>query len=270
MAGDSGGVFGVTVAVGEGGACTLERNNALRSTTVAIADNRITSECHWFQDKGKDIPCLLLCCFRAISLRRSSSFLLPTAALRSFEAFSRASKRSLSRPLPLAIESAGRKGERALGERMGGGERSEGRKLSSSCLRAQTVGLLGEKPGEKGEKGSQIGSSGDARDMEISGMAGIARGIVRRDAVNDRLRRIEAETNRRTEEARRPAPVQLTQRESHRGEAGPRRGMEEKERRYTDTETPDEMEGEDGEQPTRPQHTSLYASIYSPPCKPPP
>ena len=127
-----------------------------------------------------------------------------------------------------------------------------------------------EKRGEKGEKGSQIGSSGDARDMEISGMAGIARGIVRRDAVNDRLRRIEAETNRRTEEARRPAPVQLTQRESHRGEAGPRRGMEEKERRYTDTETPDEMEGEDGEQPTRPQHTSLYASIYSLPCKPPP
>ena len=202
-------------------------------------------------------------------MRRSSSFLLPTAALRSLEAFSKASKRSLSRPFPLARESAGRKGERALGERVGGGERRDGRKLSSSCLRAQTVGLLGEeKPGEKGEKGSQTGSSGDAREMEISGMAGMARGMVGSDAVKDRLGRTEVETNRRIE--RRPAPVQLAQRESHRGEAGPRREVREKERRWTKTETPDEMVGEDGEQPTRPQHTSLYASIYSPPCKPPP
>lgn len=37
MAGESGGVFGVKVAVGDGGASTFERKRARRSTTMALA-----------------------------------------------------------------------------------------------------------------------------------------------------------------------------------------------------------------------------------------
>lgn len=37
MAGESGGVFGVKVAVGDGGASTFERKRARRSTAMALA-----------------------------------------------------------------------------------------------------------------------------------------------------------------------------------------------------------------------------------------
>jgi hypothetical protein len=39
MAGDSGGVFGSAVAVGEGGALTLDKNRARRSTRKKLARN---------------------------------------------------------------------------------------------------------------------------------------------------------------------------------------------------------------------------------------
>lgn len=65
---------------------------------------------------------------------------------------------------------------------MGGGESRVARQLSSDSL---SEGWSLQKPGEKGEKGSCAGSSGDAREMEISGTGEMARGMVESEAMND-------------------------------------------------------------------------------------
>src|SRR5229473_5254591 len=104
MAGDSGGVFGSAVAVGDGGALTLDKNRARRSTRKRLA-----------QDRKKGLRCslcLLLWAFMASSFRRLGTFFVP--AFFSFVDARSASKRAGSRPFSVDEVSVGRKGEGCL------------------------------------------------------------------------------------------------------------------------------------------------------------
>ncbi len=141
--------------------------------------------------------CLLLCTFNAISLRRSvGDLLVPNAAFLSRWACSIASNLSLSRPLPVMGASLGRRGDSCFGViASAGGESRVGRKLSESSLRKVHWW--------KGENGSGTNSSGEAREMEISGTGERASMLTRRTAGGRGLLACKKKHRRRG----RPAPV---------------------------------------------------------------
>lgn len=152
--------MGNKVAVGEGGAKTLDRKRARRSTERKLKTNL---EFWMARHRTITLPCFVLCTFSAISLRRSGDLLPPTARLRSLEALNNASKRSRSRPWPRTGESLGRSGDNCLGERgdtAGGGDSRAGLGLSGSCMK------LGFEA-ENGENGSLMGTWGGAGEMAI-------------------------------------------------------------------------------------------------------
>lgn len=115
---------------------------------------------------AENVLCLVLCALSAISLRKSGDFLAATVAFLSLHAWRIASKRSRSKPLLGFNASIGRSGESCrmnFGDTMGGGESRVGLYSSSSAS------LNAGESGVNGENGSTVGSSGDAREMDISG-----------------------------------------------------------------------------------------------------